>query len=100
MCAVPISVVFCMCLRLRLGEICLMFLVMLVLTVPRAPTITGIVRIFLRFQHFCISISRSRYFVIFSASFFVMFVHVGIATSISRHSRVFVLWMVMSGLLC
>ena len=32
--------------------------------------------------------------------FVVTFMHVGIATSINRHSWVFVLWIVISGLLC
>ena len=100
MCAVPSRVVFCMVSNGMFGEICLFFLFIVVLTVPSAPTTIGMVLIFFKFQHFCTSISRSRYLVIFSASFFVTFVHDGIATSMNIHSRVFVLWMVMSGLLC
>ena len=58
-------------------------------TEPNAPITIGIVRIFLRFQHFCISTSRSRYFVIFSASLLTTFWHTGIATSTITHSFFF-----------
>ena len=68
--------------------------------VPSAPIIIGIVRTFFRCQHFCNSISRSRYLVSFSASFFTIFWHTGIATSIIRHSWVVVLCITMSGRLC
>ena len=68
-------------------------------TLSNAPITTGIVCIFLRFQHFCSSISKSRYLVVFSASFRTMFCHTGIATSIILHSRFLSSCMIISGLL-
>ena len=98
--AVPSSVVFCTVLKCIRGEICFRFSSSLLLTVPNAPITTGIVRIFFKFQHFCSSISRSLYLMIFSASFLVILAQLGTAISMSRHSFEVVLCIIMSGLLC
>jgi hypothetical protein len=45
----------------------------------------------------CISIIRSPYFRIFSASFFITFLSPGIATSISRHVTFSLSRIMMSG---
>ena len=65
--------------------------VTLLYTSSSAPITTGIVRTFFRFQHFSISISRSRYLVIFSASFLITFIHTGIAAIMIIHYCRFVL---------
>ena len=69
--AVPNRAVFCTMLNFS-GDIADKFLLIPLVTDPSAPITTGIVYISFKFQHFCTSISKSRYFVIFSASFFTI----------------------------
>ena len=66
--------------------------------VPVAPIITGITFVF-TFHMQCISIVRSLYFRIFSASFFITFLSPEIATSISVHVAFSLLRIMTYGLL-
>jgi len=66
--------------------------------VPVAPIITGITFVFTFYMR-CISIVRSLYFRIFSASFLITFLSPGIATSINIHVPFSLLGIIMSGLL-
>ena len=86
-----------MILNSMFGEIFLIYSVIPQHVVPSAPTTTGIVSILLRFQHFWISISKSRYLTIFSATFLTTLRHTGTATSIIRHVFFFVSCIVISG---
>jgi len=65
---------------------------------PVAPIITGITLAF-TFHMDCISIVRSLYFKIFSASFLITFLSPEIATSISSHVSFSLSQIIMSGLL-
>ena len=60
------------------------FFLMLLVTVPVAPIITGII-VHFRFHIHCISIPKLLYFNFFSASFCTTFLSAGISTSISVH---------------
>ena len=60
------------------------FSLKLLVTIPVAPTITGII-VHFRFHIRCISIHKLLYFNFFSASFCTTFLPAGIATSISVH---------------
>ena len=66
--------------------------------VPGAPIITGITYVF-TFHMRCISIVRSLYFRIFSASFLITFPSPEIATSINIHVPFSLSRIIMSGLL-
>ena len=66
--------------------------------VPAAPIITGITFVF-TFHMRCISIVRSLYFRIFSASFLITSLSPEIATSINRHVPFLLSRIIMSGLL-
>ena len=66
--------------------------------VPVAPVITGCVFV-LTFHMWCISILRSLYFRIFSASFLITFLSPEIATSINIHDPFSLSKIIMSGLL-
>ena len=65
---------------------------------PVAPIITGITFVFI-FHMRCISIVKSLYFRIFSASFLTTFLSPEIATSINIHVPFSLLRIIMSGLL-
>ena len=65
--------------------------------VPVAPIITGITFVF-TFHMRCISIVRSLYFRIFSASFLITFLSPEIATSINTHVPFSLSRIIMSGL--
>jgi hypothetical protein len=52
--------------------------------VPVAPIITGVTFVFTFHMH-CVSIVKSLYFAILSASYFITFLSFEIATSISIH---------------
>ena len=65
--------------------------------VPVAPTITGITFVF-TFHMRCISIVRSLYLRIFSASFLITFLSPEIATSINTHVHFSLSRVIMSGL--
>ena len=66
--------------------------------VPVAPIITGITLVF-TFHMRCISVVRSLYFKIFSASFLITFQSPGVATSINMHVLFSLSRIIMSGLL-
>ena len=66
--------------------------------VPVAPIITDITFVF-TFHMCCISIVRSLYFRIFSASFFITFLSPQISTSVNTHIPFTLSQIMMSGLL-
>jgi hypothetical protein len=66
--------------------------------VPVAPIITGITLVF-TFHMSCISIVRSLYFKIFSASFVITFLSPGISTSINLQVLFSLSRIIMPGLL-
>ena len=66
--------------------------------VPVAPIISGITFVFI-FHVRCISIVRSLYFRIFSASFLITFLSPEIATSVNIHGPFSLSRIIMSGLL-
>jgi hypothetical protein len=66
--------------------------------VPVAPVITGITFLY-TFHMRCISIVRSLYFRIFSASFLIVFLSPEIATSINIHVPFSLSHIIISGLL-
>jgi len=68
MCAVPNMAVFCSALTSWFPGMLLMYFLNDFEMVPFAPIITGITLVF-KFQKCCISIVRSLYFEIYSASF-------------------------------
>ena len=103
-CAVPNMAVFCSSLNSCFPGMLLRYFLNDFLMVPVVPVITGITFAF-TFHMRCISIVRSLYFRIFSASFFITFLSPEIATSINIHvpfslSRIVIscllLWMVQS----
>ena len=97
MCAVPNSAVFCTTHIEIFGANSFRKSFSPLLTVPNAPITIGIVVTLRRFQHFCTSISKSLYFVSFSASFLIILLHTGIDTSINVHTLSFVSCIVISG---
>ena len=83
-CAVPNMAVFCSSLISCFPGMLLSYFLNDFEMVQVAPIITGITFVF-TFHMSCISIVRSSYFRIFSASFFITFLFPQIATSISTH---------------
>ena len=73
------------------------FFLKLLVTIPVAPIITGII-VHFRFHIRCISIDKLLYFNFFSASFCTTFLSAGIATSISVHVFSFQFLIIISGL--
>ena len=98
MCAVPNMAVFCSSLTSWFPGISLTYFLNDLEMVPVAPIITGITLVF-TFHMRCISIARSLYFKIFSASFLITFLSPGIATSINMHVLFSLSRIIMSGLL-
>jgi len=98
MCAVPNMTVFCSSLASWFPGISLMYFLNDLEMVPVSPIITGITLIFIFHMH-CVSIVRSLYFKIFSASFLITFLSPGIATSINMHVLFSLSQIIMSGLL-
>ena len=96
-CAVPNMAVFCSFLTWFPG-MSLTYFVNGLEMVPIAPIITGITLDF-TFYMCCISIVRSLYFKIFSASFSITFLSPEIATSINVHVPFSLSRIIMSGLL-
>ena len=97
MCDVPSTAVFCSeSIEYFPGTASKFFLKLLV-TIPVAPIITGII-IHFRFHIRCISIHKLLYFNFFSASFCTTFLSAGIATSISVHVFSFLFVIIISGL--
>jgi hypothetical protein len=73
MCAVPNMAVFCSSLTSWLPGMLLTYFLNDFQMVPVAPIITGITLVF-TFHMRCISIVKSLYFKIFSASFLIIFI--------------------------
>ena len=73
------------------------FFFRLLVTIPVAPIITGII-VHFRFHIRCISVHKLLYFNFFSASICTTFLSVGIATSISVHVFSFLFLIIISGL--
>ena len=84
MCAVPNVDVFCSSLTSCFPGMLLAYSLNDFEIVPVAPVITGITFVF-TFHMRCISIVRSLYFRILSASFLITFLSPKIATSINIH---------------
>ena len=84
MCAVPSMAVFCSSLTSWFPGMSLTYFLNDLEMVPVAPFVTGITLVF-TFHMRCISIVRSLYFKIFSASFLIAFLSLWIATSINMH---------------
>ena len=82
MCAVPNMAVFCSSLTSWFPGMSLTYFLNDLEMVPVAPIITGITLVFTFHMHY-ISIVRSLYFKIFSASFLITFLSPGIAASIN-----------------
>ena len=73
------------------------FFFRLLVTIPVAPVITGII-VHFRFHIRCISIHKLLYFNFFSTSFCTTFLSAGIATSISVHVFSFIFLIIISSL--
>src|SRR5215475_11756837 len=98
MCDVPSTAVFCSeSIECFPGTASKFFLKLLV-TIPVAPIITGII-VHFRFHIRCISIHKLLYFNFFPASFCTTFLSAGIATSISVRVFSFLFLIIISGLL-
>jgi hypothetical protein len=98
MCAVPNMTVFCSSLTSWFPDMLLTYFLNDFEMVPVAPIITGITLVF-TFYFRCISIVRSLYIKIFSASFLITFLSPGIAISINVHVPFSLSRIIMSGLL-
>ena len=98
MCAVPNVAVFCSSLTSCFPGVLFTYFLNDFEIVPVAPIITGITFVF-TFHMRCISIVRSLYFRIFSASFLITFLSPDIATSINRHVPFSLSRIIMSDLL-
>ena len=98
MCAVPNMAVFCSSLTSCFPGMLLIHFLNDFEIVPVAPIITDIAFVF-TFHMRCISIVRSLYFRIFSASFLITFLSPGIATSINIYVPFSLSRIIMSGLL-
>jgi len=96
MCDVPSIAVFCSESIECFPGTASKFLLKLLIIVPGAPVITGII-VHVRFHIRCISVHELLYFNFFSASFCTTFLYAGIATSISVHVFSF-LFLIISGL--
>ena len=97
MCVVPNMAVFWSSLTSCFPGMLLMYFLNDFEIVPVAPIITGINFVFTFHMH-CVSIVRSLYFRVFSASFLITFLSPEIATSINTHVPFSLSW-IMSGLL-
>ena len=97
MCEVPNMAVFCSSFTSCFPGMLLTYFLNDFEIVPVAPIITGITFVF-TFHMRCISIVRSLYFRIFSASFLIIFLSPEIATSINIHVPFSLSGIIMSGL--
>ena len=97
MCAVPNMAVFCSSLTSCFPGMLLTYFLNDFEIVPVAPVVTGITFVF-TFHMRCISIVRSLYFRIFSASFLITFLSPEIATSINIHVPFSLSRIIMPGL--
>jgi len=98
MCAVPNMAVFCSSLTSWFPGMLLTYFLNDFEMVPVVPIITGITFVF-TFHERYISIVRSLYFRIFSASFLIIFLAPEIAASINMHVLFSLSRIIMSGLL-
>ena len=98
MCAVPSMTVFCSSLTSWVPGMSLTYFLNDLEMVPVAPIITSITLAF-TFHMRCISVVRSLYFKIFSASFLITFLSPEIATSINMHVPFSLSRIIMSGFL-
>ena len=98
MCAVPNMAVFCSSLTSLFPGMSLTYFLNDLEMVPVAPIITGITLVFTFHMH-CISVVRSLYFKIFSASFLITFLSPEITASINMHVPFSLSRIIMSGLL-
>jgi len=98
MCAVPNMAVFYSSLTSWFRGMLLTYFLNDYEMVPVAPIITGITFVF-TFYMCCVSIVRSLYFRIFSASFLIVFLSSETATSINIHVLFSLSRILMSGLL-
>ena len=98
MCSVPNMAVFCSSFTSWFPDMLLMYFLNDFEMVPVAPIFTGITLVFTFYMR-CISIVRSLYFKIFSASFLITFLSPQIATSINIHVTDSLSRIMMSGLL-
>ena len=98
MCAVPNMAVFCSSLTSCFPVMFLTYFQNDFEMIPVASFITGITFTF-SFHMRCIYIVRSLYFKIFSASFLIIFLSPGIATSINMHVPFPLSRIIISGLL-
>ena len=98
MCAVPNTAVFCSSFTSWFSGMLLRYFLTHFEIGPVAPIITGITLVFTFHMHF-ISIVRSLYFKIFSASFLITLLSLEIATSINIHVPFSLSRIIMSGLL-
>jgi len=98
MCAVNNMAVFCSSLTSWFPGMLLTYFLNYFEIVPVAPVITGITFVF-TFNMYCISIVRSLYFKIFSASYLITFLSSEIATSINMHVPFSLSRIIMPGLL-
>ena len=96
MCAVPNLAVFCSSFTSWFPGMLLIYFLNDSEMVPFAPINTGITLVF-TFHMRCISIVRSLYFKIFSASFLVIFLSPEITTSINIHVPASLSRIIMSG---
>ena len=92
MCAVPSMSVLCSFLTSCFPDMLLTYFRNVFEIVPIAPIITGITFVF-AFHMRCISIVRSLYFRIFSASFLITFLSPEIATSINIHIIIIIMYL-------
>ena len=97
MCDVPSIAVFCNESIKCFPDTASKFLLKLLVTIPVAPIIVGII-VHFRFHIRCISIHILLYFNFFSASFCTTFLSAGITTSISVHVSSFLFLIIISGL--
>src|SRR5215475_11971158 len=97
MCDVPSTAVFCSESIECFPGTASKFFLKLLITVPLAPIVTGII-VHFRFHICYIYIHKLLYFNFFSASFCTTFLSVGIATSISVHVFPFLFLIIISGL--
>ena len=97
-CAVPCMAVFCSSLILCFPGMLLRYCLSDFEMVPVAPFITSIIFAF-TFPMHLISVMRSSYFTIYSASFLITFLSPGIATSINMHVPFLLSWIMMSTVL-
>jgi len=97
MCDVPSIAVFCNESIVCFPGTASKFFLKLLITIPVAPIITGII-VHFKFHICCICVHKLLYFNFFSSSFCTTFLSASIATSISVHVFSFLFLIIVSGL--